>query len=73
MRTTDLCLAAAASCYDYAIEAVDKTTPSKATFLIKRGEGLDELVQRYFAHELKIEPIAFFNALKELKTRLYHT
>lgn len=72
LATTDLCLASAASCYGYTIEAVDKTTPNKATFLIRRDSQLDELVRQYFAHQLKVEPMVFFNAIKELKTRLYH-
>jgi len=29
--------------------------------------------QDYFAHRLKVEPLGFFNCLRELKTRIYHT
>lgn len=70
--TTDICLSATLRCFGYAIEAIDRTTPSRATFLIKRDGQLDELIQQYFSHYLKVEPVAFFNALKELKTRIYH-
>ncbi len=72
LKSSDLCLAATLELCGYPIEAVDKTTPNKATFLIRRDGQIDELVQQYFAHQLKVEPVAFFNALKELKTRIYH-
>lgn len=71
-RTSDLNLAATLQCSGYRIEAVDKNNPSKVIFLIKRDGQLDALVQMYFTHQLQVEPIAFANALKEIKTRIYN-
>ena len=73
LKSSDICLSAALSSYGYQIEAVDKQNPSKAVFFIKRNEELDGLIQMYFTHELRVEPMSFFNALKEIKTRLYNT
>lgn len=71
-KTTDISLCSALCCYGYQAE-IDKTAnPPKATFLIKRDENLDELVRLYFAHQLKLEPLSFFNFLKEIKTRIYN-
>lgn len=72
-KTSDLNLAAAFQCYGYCIDAVDKQNPAKVVFLIKRDEQLDDLIQMYFTHQLQVEPIAFANALKEIKTRIYNT
>jgi hypothetical protein len=72
-KTTDIALCSALCCYGYQVEALDKQNPSKAVFLIKRDEGLDNLQQLYFTHQLKVDPSVFFAFLKEIKTRLYNT
>ena len=71
-KTTDICLCAALCCYGYQIEAIDRQNPSKAVFLVKRGEELDDLTRLYFTHQLKVDPLAFFSFLKEIKTRIYN-
>jgi hypothetical protein len=70
--TSDLPLAAALCCCGYQIEAINKQNPSKAIFLIKRGRQLDDLVNSYFAHQLQVDPLMFFNFLKEIKNRIYN-
>jgi hypothetical protein len=67
---SDLALAAALSLW-YPIEAIDRSNPYKAQFLFKRDESLDELVETYWRGELKVNPQAYFNQLKIIKTRLY--
>ena len=64
-RTSDIALCSAALCYGYQIEAMDKQNPNKAIFLIKRDIQLDNLIQQYFTHQLQVEPLMFFNFLKE--------
>jgi len=71
-KTSDISLCSALCCYGYQIEAVDRQNKSKAIFLIKRDENLDGLIQLYFTHQLKVEPLSFFNFLKEIKTRIYN-
>lgn len=72
-KTTDIALVSALSCYEYQIEAIDKQNPSKAIFLIKRDNLLDNLIQQYFTHQLRVDPASFFNFLKEIKTRIYNS
>jgi len=55
----------------YPIEAIDKQNPRKAYFVFKREEGLDELIEKYWKGELRIEPKTFFNQLRVIKARLY--
>lgn len=71
--TTDINLHSTLTLYGYKTEAIDKTDPSKAVFYTKRDSALDGLIQQYFAHELRVEPLAFATMLKEIKTRLYHS
>jgi hypothetical protein len=68
--TSDLALATAISLW-YPLDAIDKTNPRKATFLFKKDEKFDELLESYWRRELKVEPQAYFNELKAIKTRLY--
>jgi hypothetical protein len=70
-ETSDLALCATLCCYGYCIEAIDKQNPRKAIFLIKRDKQLDDLIQKYWTHQLKVEPMSFFNFLKEIKARIY--
>jgi hypothetical protein len=71
-KSTDIALVSALSCYGYQIEAIDKQNPNKAIFLIKRDEQLDNLIQQYFTHQLRVDPAGFFGFLKEVKNRLYN-
>ena len=71
-KTTDIALCSTLCCHGYQIEAIDKQNPHKAIFLIKQDKQLDSLIQQYFTHRLKVEPLAFFNYLKEIKTRIYN-
>lgn len=69
-QSSDLSLVCVISLY-YPIEAIDRTNPRKATFLFKRDEQLDELLESYWRRELKVEPQAYFSQLKAVKARLY--
>ncbi len=71
-KTSDLSLCSVLCCYDYQIEAIDRQNPAKAVFLIRRDKQLEDLIQSYFTHNLMVEPLSFFNFLKEIKTRLYN-
>lgn len=71
-KSSDITLCSTLCCYGYQIETIDKQNPSKAVFLIKKDEQLDNLIQLYFTHQLKVEPLSFFNFLKEIKTRIYN-
>lgn len=68
--TTDLALAAAISLF-FPLEAINATSSYKSEFLFKRIDDLDRLVEAYWKGELKVEPRAYFNQLKAIKSRLY--
>lgn len=68
--TNDLGISTAISLF-YPIWGIDKSNPQKAEFLFKREEGLDELIQNYWSNSLKVSPLAYFQQLKVIKSRLY--
>lgn len=70
-QSSDISLCAALYSYGYALEAIDKSNPSKAIFSIKKDEKIDEVIQQYWTHKLLVEPMSFFNSLREIKNRLY--
>lgn len=69
-ETTDLHLANTIYCFGGTIEAIHRKDPARATFVIKRDKGLDNLVQGYWSHSLSVDPLTFVHCLRELKTRL---
>lgn len=71
-KTSDISLCSALCCYGYQIETINKQNTGRAFFLIKKDEQIENLIQSYFTHKLKVEPLAFFNFLKEIKTRIYN-
>ena len=70
-KTSDLALGATLCYLGYAIEAIEKISYSKSLFLINKDDKLDGLIKDFWAHKLQVEPVAFFNSLKEIKNRLY--
>lgn len=71
-KTSDLSLAGALFVCGYPLEALDRHDPSRVIFVFKKNEFLDEVVRMFFLHELKVDPLAYFNALKEIKTRIHN-
>lgn len=73
-ESSDISLITALCCYGYRIEAIKRPVHGdRATFVVPRERGLDKLTQGFWAHELLVDPLLYFNYLKEIKTRLYQT
>jgi len=72
LYSSDLCLCATLCCSGYAIEKVLRDNPKKVVFVIKKDKNLDNLTNKYFSHELNVEPLRFFEFLRELKTMIYN-
>ena len=69
-RSHDLALVATIS-LTYQIQAIDRQNPRKAEFLFVREEGLDQLIEKYWRGEIRVEPQIYFNQLRIIKARLY--
>lgn len=69
-QTSDLACAAALSLFA-PLEDVDKSEPRRAYFIFKNTRTLERLVDKFRKRELQVEPRAYFDQIKALKTRLY--
>ena len=70
-ESSDISLVAALCCLGFHLDTIDKTNPKRAIFIVRRDQGLDEVIQRFWSHAVLVDPMAYFGALKEIKTRLY--
>jgi hypothetical protein len=70
LRTGDLSMAAVIFLFK-PLEGVDRQDPKRAQFIFKRSQELNDLVTKFQRKELKVEPLAYFAALREIKARLY--
>lgn len=70
-ESSDLSLVAALVAFGAKIETVERSNGPRAVFYIRREKGLEGLVQGFYARELQVEPLAYYNALRDAKTRLY--
>jgi hypothetical protein len=71
LRTSDLALATALCALGVAIEAMQQTDGERQFFIFTKNEKVQDIVNRFWRGELLIEPQAYFNQLKVLKTRIY--
>ena len=68
-KTADLALATAIS-LSFPLEAIEHGD-RKAQFIFRQAAGLDELIASYWRRELKVEPQAYYDAMRVIKGRLY--
>ena len=71
-KSSDISMISAMLCYSYSIEKIERQNTGKAFFLIEKDEKLEDLIKLFFAHKLKVDPLSYFNFLKETKTRIYN-
>jgi hypothetical protein len=69
--TYDLGLSAALTAVGYSLDHLDKTDSRKVKFIFERQDHLDTAIQQYWANDLPIPALTYFNALKLLKNRIY--
>jgi len=69
--TYDLHAAAALIASGFELLTLDKGDPRKALFVIKREEGIEKVVDDYFADRLEGKLRGFADTLKALKNRLW--
>jgi len=70
-RTSDLALATAISVFGIAIEAMQQSDGQRMVFIFTKSDRLTDIVDKFWRGELRVEPQAYFNQLKMLKTRIY--
>ena len=69
--TFDIGLSAALVVAGYTLAALDRQDPRKTQFMFERESGLEREIEAYWSKQLKVSALAYFDALKMLKNRLY--
>ena len=67
----DLGLATALITAGFSLVSLDRKNLHKAQFIFRRGDGMDEVVDAYWADNLEVKARKYFDTLKMLKNRLY--
>lgn len=70
-RTADLALTTALCVSGFTIEDIERASAHRSVFIFEKTIKLLEVEKRYWNGELRIEPQAYFNQLKIIKTRIY--
>lgn len=70
-KTSDLALVTALCVLGTAIEAMQQTDGERMFFIFTKSDKVTDIVNRFWRSELLVEPQAYFNQLKVLKTRIY--
>ena len=69
-RTADLALAAAIN-LSQPLETLDRSDPRKVLFIFPNNKQTENIIDSYWKRQLEIEPLSYFNSLRNLKARLY--
>ena len=70
--TSDLALVAVLSLY-YPIKAINNDNPKRIYFIFAEDKNFKLLIERYWKGDLKVDPQAYFNSLRQLKNRIYNS
>lgn len=69
--TYDLGCSSALICADFELVSLDKTNPRKVQFIFKREDGIEKVVDNYWADRLEVKARTYFDNIKMLKNRIY--
>lgn len=69
--TFDLGLSAALISVGFSLVSLDHGNLRKVQFIFRRGDGMDEVIDAYWADRLEVKSRTYFDTLKMLKNRLY--
>lgn len=71
LESSELSLSAALMCLGFTLDSLDKTNPKRIIFIFKRNENLDLAARKFWERQLLVEPLAFFETQRYLKSRIY--
>jgi hypothetical protein len=67
----DLGAAAALAALGFKLHALEPTDGRRVVFVFQNESGIGEAVERYWSGQLLVDALAYFGAVKLLKSRLY--
>lgn len=70
-QTYDISLASFLIYAGFKLTKLDRFNPKKILFCFEHKEGIGQIVEEYFSGNCQVDPLEFFNTLKNLKNRIY--
>lgn len=70
-NTSDLGLASALVSVGVRLMDLDKSNLRRVEFVFEDTEEIKQLVDDYWANNLRVSPLTYFNSMKMLKNRIY--
>ena len=71
LATSELSLSATLISLGFSLDSLDKTNPQKTIFRFNPSKELHLAVTNFWQRKLLVEPLAFFEAQRYLKSRIY--
>lgn len=70
-NTSDFVIASTLICFGFNLVELDKSNKSRIIFSFEKNSKIEKTVKEFWENKLTVNPKLFFNAQKELKTRMY--
>ncbi len=67
----DIGLVAFLLCQHFELVGLDKAVRSKVLFILKRGDGIDAEVKKYWDFKSSVDAQSYFNQIKRLKNQIF--
>ena len=69
-RSTDLAISGYLNLY-FQFIGMERINDRRYEFLFERSTDLEKAVEAYFSNNAKVNPLAYFNSIKLLKSRIH--
>lgn len=67
----DIGLVAYLLCQNYELVGLDKVVSNKVLFILKRGDGIDAEIKKYWGFKSSVDAQSYFNQIKRLKNQIF--
>ena len=67
----DIGLVAYLLCQSFELVGLDKAVRNKVLFILKRGNGVDTEVKKYWDFKSSVDAQSYFNQIKRLKNQIF--
>lgn len=69
--SSELSLCSALIVLGFTLHSLKKDTPQKTIFIFEKSKELDTTVNDFWQRKIRLEPLAYFETTRYLKSRIY--
>lgn len=71
IKTSDFTLASTLYCLGNDVIGIDRDNPRRAIFYFRKEKVIESLITEYFANRIKVNPLEFARAQRELRAQMH--